>query len=225
MMNQDTAASLDETSKGYFADASATLGDRIAAARSSVGLTQAGLAARLGVGAKVVSGWENDRSEPRANRLAMLSGLLGVSVAWLLTGAGDGVPEPDAASVAVASAAGVKLRVAAAAGDETMRFFSETVGAATERTSAGELAIQVFGLDLTIAPGEDAPAGAFRIELQTPWAEWRPLVDRLRAAGATFETEPSIGDVGAPGETALAAVVAPGGIVLAFAAMRGADAQ
>ena len=34
-------------------------------------------------------------SEPRANRLSMLAGLLGVSVMWLLHGEGDGVEHSD----------------------------------------------------------------------------------------------------------------------------------
>lgn len=38
-------------------------------------------------------GWENDRSEPRANRLMMMAGALGVSPTWLLGGWGDGPAE------------------------------------------------------------------------------------------------------------------------------------
>jgi transcriptional regulator with XRE-family HTH domain len=39
-------------------------------------------------------GWEQDLSEPRANKLSMMAGLLNVSMSWLLTGEGDGMPEP-----------------------------------------------------------------------------------------------------------------------------------
>ena len=38
--------------------------------------------------------WESDRSEPRANRLTMLAGFLGVTPTWLLYGVGN-APEDD----------------------------------------------------------------------------------------------------------------------------------
>ena len=37
--------------------------------------------------------WENDPSEPRANRLSMISGMLNVSLPWLLHGIGDAPPD------------------------------------------------------------------------------------------------------------------------------------
>ena len=40
-------------------------------------------------------GWEEDRSEPRANKLQMLSGMLNVSLLWLLSGEGIGPEEPS----------------------------------------------------------------------------------------------------------------------------------
>jgi hypothetical protein len=40
--------------------------------------------------------WENDISEPRANRLSMLAGLLNVSMMWLINGEGEGIDTPDA---------------------------------------------------------------------------------------------------------------------------------
>lgn len=40
-----------------------------------------------------LQGWENDRSEPRSNKLTMIAGTLGVSPGWLLTGFGDGPSE------------------------------------------------------------------------------------------------------------------------------------
>ena len=67
-------------------DEVATLGDRLARARDAAGMTQAQLARRLGVKLSTVRNWETDRSEPRANRLQMLSGLLNVSFVWLMTG-------------------------------------------------------------------------------------------------------------------------------------------
>jgi len=72
-----------------------TMGGRISAAREASGLTVAQAARRLGVKTATLSNWENDRSEPRANRLTMLAGLLNVSPMWLITGRGDGVFEPD----------------------------------------------------------------------------------------------------------------------------------
>ena len=64
----------------------ATLGDRLARAREAAGMTQSQLARRLGVKLSTLRNWEADRSEPRANRLQMLSGLLNVSFVWLMTG-------------------------------------------------------------------------------------------------------------------------------------------
>jgi transcriptional regulator with XRE-family HTH domain len=43
----------------------------------------------------VIAGWEDDLKEPRANRLQMLSGILGVSISWILTGEGEGPEAPD----------------------------------------------------------------------------------------------------------------------------------
>lgn len=71
----------------------ATLGDRLALARESQSMSQADLARRLGVRSATIANWETDRSEPRANRLQMLAGLLNVSIAWLMTGKGAGGPE------------------------------------------------------------------------------------------------------------------------------------
>lgn len=81
--------------QGWFSEDAATFGDRLAGARDAAGMTQASLASRLGVKTSVVSGWENDLKEPRANRLQMMSGILGVSMTWLLTGAGDGPDAPE----------------------------------------------------------------------------------------------------------------------------------
>jgi len=75
----------------------ATFGDRLTAAREAQGLGQAQLAKRLGVKLRTVQGWENDTSEPRANKLQMVAGLLNVSLRWLLTGEGEGVSEPATA--------------------------------------------------------------------------------------------------------------------------------
>ena len=72
----------------------ATFGDRVAGARDAAGLNQAELARKLGVRKDTVLAWEEDRSEPRANKLSMMAGVLNVSIMWLLTGEGDGMQAP-----------------------------------------------------------------------------------------------------------------------------------
>ena len=79
----------------WYSDDTATLGDRIAAGRDATGMTQSQLAKRVGVKLVTLRSWENDTSEPRANRLSMLAGILNVSVMWLLSGEGEGVGNPD----------------------------------------------------------------------------------------------------------------------------------
>ncbi len=72
-----------------------TLGGRLSRARDASGLTAAQLARRIGVRTTTIQGWESDRSQPRANRLSMLAGLLGVSLSWLLHGVGTSPNEDD----------------------------------------------------------------------------------------------------------------------------------
>lgn len=71
-----------------------TLGGRLWRAREAVGLTEAGLAKAIGVKRETLRAWESDRSEPRANRLVTLAGVLNVSPTWLLHGVGD-APQSD----------------------------------------------------------------------------------------------------------------------------------
>lgn len=80
----------DEESVNWYSEESATFGDRLAVAREAQGMTQKAFAKRMGVALKTVDAWENDISEPRANKLQMVAGLLNVSMKWLLTGEGDG---------------------------------------------------------------------------------------------------------------------------------------
>ena len=79
----------------WYGPDAATFGDRISAAREASGLNQTQLAKSLGVKLATLKGWEQDLSEPRANKLSMLAGLLNVSVMWLLNGEGEGVDDPD----------------------------------------------------------------------------------------------------------------------------------
>ena len=73
----------------------ATSGDRLVAAEEKSNLSQQDLAKRLGVKNSTIKSWENDNSEPRANRLSMLAGLLNVSITWLISAEGSGVEEPE----------------------------------------------------------------------------------------------------------------------------------
>jgi transcriptional regulator with XRE-family HTH domain len=82
---------------GWYADHAATFGDRVAGAREALGLEQAELARRIGVRTVTLQSWEEDRAEPRANRLQMMAGVLNVSLAWLLTGEGEGLVAPQGA--------------------------------------------------------------------------------------------------------------------------------
>lgn len=83
----------------WYSDAAATFGDRLAAARDQAGLSQKAVAQRLGVKPSLIAAWEEDRKEPRANRLAMLSGMLGISLSWLMTGQGDGPDGPPSENI------------------------------------------------------------------------------------------------------------------------------
>lgn len=75
-----------------WSETAATFGDRLAAAREAQGLSQSQLARRLGLRVQTIRNWEDDRSEPRANKLQMLAGFLNVSMVWLMTGEGEGGP-------------------------------------------------------------------------------------------------------------------------------------
>ncbi|MCK0143254.1 helix-turn-helix transcriptional regulator [Aliiroseovarius sp. F20344] len=83
-----------EANGDWYSEEAATFGDRLAAARESENMSQSALAKRLGIKVKTLRGWEEDLSEPRANKLQMVSGVLNVSMRWLLTGEGAGVEEP-----------------------------------------------------------------------------------------------------------------------------------
>lgn len=84
----------DTDSANWYSDEAATFGDRVAGAREAAGLRQEELARRIGVKLTTIQNWENDHSEPRANKLQMMSGMLNVSMRWLLTGEGEGIEPP-----------------------------------------------------------------------------------------------------------------------------------
>lgn len=81
----------DTVELAWYTSEASTFGDRVVAARESRHLSAKALARHLGVATKTVENWENDIAEPRANKLQMLSGVLNVSIPWLLTGAGEDV--------------------------------------------------------------------------------------------------------------------------------------
>ena len=78
----------------WYGPDAATFGDRVSAARERAGMTQAVLAKRLGVRLATLRAWEDDLSEPRANRLSTLAGVLNVSMMWLINGEGEGIDAP-----------------------------------------------------------------------------------------------------------------------------------
>lgn len=69
-----------------------TLGGRLYASRQNAGMSLNLVAGLLGVKSSTLKSWENDRSEPRVNKLVALAGLLGVSPTHFLAEEGnDGV--------------------------------------------------------------------------------------------------------------------------------------
>lgn len=87
----------DDLAQWYGPDV-ATFGDRLAAARENAVMSQSQFAKRIGVRKATAVSWEEDVAEPRANKLTMISGILGVSIKWLLTGEGEEIDAPDAAT-------------------------------------------------------------------------------------------------------------------------------
>ena len=71
-----------------------TLGGRIVRARDLAGQSAEEVAAQAGVTLETYTEWENDRAEPRANKLMILAGILGVSPVWMISGKGAGPEAP-----------------------------------------------------------------------------------------------------------------------------------
>ena len=86
---------MSDGDQDWYAPEIATFGDRLTAAREATDMTLESLAKRLGVKPSTLRKWEDDLSEPRANRLSILAGLLNVSMMWLINGEGEGVDNPD----------------------------------------------------------------------------------------------------------------------------------
>ena len=102
-MSIHTAGS-DPMTLDDFSETTATFGDRLVAAREAAGLGQTELARQLGVKVATLRNWEEDRSEPRANKLGMLAGLVNASIVWLLSGQGSAPRGADGTEGAVQSA-------------------------------------------------------------------------------------------------------------------------
>ena len=73
-----------------------TTGQRIAAKRKELELSQEALGETLGVSRQSIYKWESDASLPDIDKLVALSRLFGVSVGWLLGVEEDSAPEPSA---------------------------------------------------------------------------------------------------------------------------------
>ncbi|MGB7317427.1 MAG: helix-turn-helix transcriptional regulator [Planktotalea sp.] len=91
----------DMPAEDWYSPEAATFGDRLAAAREHENMSQAQMARRLGIKASTLRSWEEDLSEPRANRLSMIAGILNVSMMWLLNGEGEGLDAPHEAENSV----------------------------------------------------------------------------------------------------------------------------
>lgn len=85
----------DTENTGWYSEDAATFGDRLAGARETYGFSQKELARHIGVKEMTVHAWEDDLAEPRVNKLQIVSGVLNVSMRWLLTGEGVGLGEPE----------------------------------------------------------------------------------------------------------------------------------
>ncbi|TIP07587.1 helix-turn-helix domain-containing protein [Mesorhizobium sp.] len=77
-----------------------TSGGRLSRAREASGLSVKQLAWRLGVKMATINAWESDRSQPGSHRLANLSGILDVSISWILHGVGTAPSEPESGEMA-----------------------------------------------------------------------------------------------------------------------------
>ncbi len=73
-------------------------GARIRAARLARGMTQADLAASVGVSRSAVAQWETDRAGQVRGNIARIAAILGVSADHLVSGQASGDPQPSDAT-------------------------------------------------------------------------------------------------------------------------------
>lgn len=62
------------------------LGNRLSDTREIKRYSTLEIAQKIGVTEKTIQKWESGKSKPRANKLQMLSGILGVPLLWLING-------------------------------------------------------------------------------------------------------------------------------------------
>ncbi|WP_320672402.1 helix-turn-helix domain-containing protein [Patulibacter defluvii] len=106
-----------------------TVGDRIAAARSRRGWSQAELAERVGVDKGQVSRWERGATRPRAGTLRRAAEALQCDYGWLESGRGQAAPGPPGTSRSTPSKGF----------DEMLRGIVFEAAAAVERSRSEEL--------------------------------------------------------------------------------------
>jgi len=109
-LNATPMTTADMAADDWYGPDAATFGDRLAAARENAKMTQAQMARRLGIKASTLKAWEQDLSEPRANHLSIMAGVLNVSMMWLLNGEGEGLDAPNADAAVSESDLGELLR-------------------------------------------------------------------------------------------------------------------
>ena len=117
-----------------------TLGQRIQAHRTRLGLSQEGLGDKLGVSRQAVSKWEADGAVPDTNKLIALSKLFGISLNELLQVDGPppaGEPAPVRRPRAKAVLAGVLVLALLALAGTTL-FLAARVTALEEQVAALE---------------------------------------------------------------------------------------
>jgi transcriptional regulator with XRE-family HTH domain len=95
-LNAKPLTTIDRPAADWYGPDAATFGDRLAAAREYAQMSQALMARRLGIRASTLRSWEQDLSEPRANHLSIMAGVLNVSMVWLMNGEGEGLDAPNA---------------------------------------------------------------------------------------------------------------------------------
>ncbi len=108
------------------------MGHRIRLARKSAGLTQDGLARAVGVSRSAVAQWETDRSGQVGGNLARIASVLGVAVAYLLTGAGP----PEGGSVPENTTETALLRLYRACSEDDRALLLRTAARLARQTDA-----------------------------------------------------------------------------------------
>lgn len=95
----------------WYGEDVATFGDRLEAARINANLSQRELAKHIGIKNSTLQNWEDDVTEPRANKLNTLAGMLNVSLMWLINGEGDGLEVSDENSVSETNLAAALIEI------------------------------------------------------------------------------------------------------------------